>query len=338
MLLCGGLAATSLLIVEQTLHERHRPLPRSFHPEVPARVEAAAAALRKAPFAEEITWRSAGVSVSYADAEAALRGIHSAEHIAAVQRMSQTGGDFDDDTYCAPGSWEALVDGMAAWMEALDAASCGKGPSLALARPPGHHATADTAMGFCLVNFAAAAVVAHLRAHPDARIAVLDWDVHHGNGVAEILSQHARARYCSTHEAGSFPRTGLNQTDRGPLENLLNLPLPSGASGTTYLRVLRRHALPFLLGGEDATAETEGWAAPDVLLICAGYDALDDDMVAGLRLHPEDFAESIRAICDEKGFPAPRIAMGLEGGYDLDAWSGMPGGLVRTAGALIRRS
>ena len=77
--------------------------------------------------------------------------------------------------------------------------------------------------GFCLVNFAAAAVVAHLRTHPNARVAVLDWDVHHGNGIAEILSEHARARYCSTHEAGSFPRTGLNQTDRGPLANILNL-------------------------------------------------------------------------------------------------------------------
>lgn len=336
MLLCGVLVATSLLIVEQTLHVKHRPLPRSFHPEVPQRLEAAAAALRKAPFAEEITWRSAGDSVSAAEAEAALRGIHSAEHIDAVQRMSQTGGDFDADTYCAPGSWEALVDGTAAWMEALDVAACANGPSLALARPPGHHATEHGAMGFCLVNFAAAAVVAHLRTHPNARVAVLDWDVHHGNGIAEILSEHARARYCSTHEAGSFPRTGLNQTDRGPLANILNLPLPSGASGTTYLRALRRHALPFLLGGEDAAAE--GWGAPDVLLICAGYDGLDGDMVAGLRLHPEDFAESIRAICDEMGFPAHQIAMGLEGGYDLDPWSGMPGGLVRTTGALIRWS
>ena len=173
--------------------------------------------------------------------------------------------------------------------------------------------------------FLAAAAADFLETHPERKISILDWDVHHGNGVADILAHEPRARYCSTHERGSFPQTGLNHMERGPLGNLLHLTLPTGSSGTTYLKRLRGEALPFLLGD----------FSPDVLLICAGYDALDNDPLAGLALHPDDFYTSVRAIVDEFGFPKERIALGLEGGYDLDAFAGLPGGLMRTCAALV---
>ena len=157
------------------------------------------------------------------------------------------------------------------------------------------------------------------------------------------------------------------QGDKGTHGNILNLPLPPGSGGTTYLKRLREKAIPFLLGriGED------DWE-PDLLIICAGialmaacsnhrdrsfgvarpqcptisllflaylvisgYDALDNDLLAGMTLHPNDFGESIHAIVTEAGFPRERIALGLEGGYDLDEYAGMPGGLARTCEALL---
>ncbi len=160
----------ALVVIEQTLHGRHRPPPRAPHAEVPARLDAAAAALHSAPFAEKLTWRAAGECVSAEAAEAAVESVHTMDHIVAVRRMSQTGGGFDADTYCAPGSWEAMLDGTAAWLEASRLAAAGDGPALALARPPGHHATRGQAMGFCLVNFAAAAACAHLEKHPDGKV------------------------------------------------------------------------------------------------------------------------------------------------------------------------
>lgn len=185
-------------------------------------------------------------------------------------------------------------------------------------------------MGFCLINFAAVAAAEYLASHPEGRVAVLDWDVHHGNGVAAIMADEPRVRYCSTHEQGGYPRTGLDEGDKGTHGNILNLPLPPGSGGTTYLKRLREKAIPFLLGriGED------DWE-PDLLIICAGYDALDNDLLAGMTLHPNDFGESIHAIVTEAGFPRERIALGLEGGYDLDEYAGMPGGLARTCEALL---
>ncbi len=220
-----------------------------------------------------------------------------------------------------------MVDGTSAWIEAVRLAAAGQGPALALARPPGHHATRTDAMGFCLVNFAAAAAAAHLDATPAARVSVLDWDVHHGNGVADILGAEPRARYSSTHETGGFPYTGLDEDDRGPHANLLHLPLPAGSGGEEYLQALRTRALPFLLPTDEPL--------PDVLLVCAGYDGLESDALAGTTCSPDDFAESIRAIVDEFGFPPERIALGLEGGYQLEDAAGMPAALAATCAALL---
>ena len=325
----------SLVVIESTLHTRHRPPPSVWsHVETPARQEAAAAALRAAPFAARLDFRAAGVGVTHDAAASSLLAVHDAEHLQAVRRLSTRGGGFDADTYCAPGSWEAMLDASAAWTEALELAARAEGPALALARPPGHHATRGTAMGFCLVNFAAAAAAAVLGSDPNARVAILDWDVHHGNGVAEMVAELGpRVRYCSTHERGGFPRTGLDETARGTHGNLLHLPLPTGSSGEAYLRRLRDEALPFLLAAEEGGEGGAHW--PTVLLICAGYDALAADELAGLGLTPEDFATSIDVIVKEFGYPAEKLALGLEGGYCLDQQVGMPAGLRSTVGALV---
>ena len=196
-------------------------------------------------------------------AVAALKLVHTIDHLRGLVEMSKTGGGFDTDTYCAPGSWEAMLDGTRAWMEATSLAMAGEGPAFALSRPAGHHATANVAMGFGLVNYAAAAVAARLAEAPDATVAILDWDVHHGNGVADIFKDEARVRYCSLHEVDNFPGTGLDEADRGPLGNLLNVPLPKETRSDAYLAALREKALPFLLGADGAAAKVLARAGAD---------------------------------------------------------------------------
>ena len=315
----------ALTVVEQTLHTRHRPPPGVRHVEVPQRLISARDALTYANVCE--SWRQAGEGAhGHTAALRALCAVHTYDHLEVVWRMSQTGGGFDTDTYCAPGSWEAMLDGTRAWLHATALAAEARGPAVALSRPAGHHATASVAMGFGLINFAAAATAALLAARPEARVSILDWDVHYGNGVADLLREEPRALYCSLHEFGGFPGGGEEEQQRGPRGNLLRLPLPRGSGREAFLSALRHKALPFLLA-----------RPPDVLLVCAGYDGLLADPLATMELSPADYGEAVRAVLDEHGFPAERVAIGLEGGYALDLEEGMPAALVETCGALIAR-
>ena len=318
--------SSGLTIVEQSLHKNHRPPPGLRHVEVPERIFAVKQALESAPFASVLSWTSSAAACKQCttdDAIAALQLAHSHEMLEAVFLMSQTGGGFDSDTYCAPGSWEAMLEATRAWLNVLSLASSGAGPSFALTRPAGHHATRDRSMGFGLVNFAAASSLAHLDAHPDATLSILDWDVHYGNGVASILGDESRVRYCSLHEYGGFPGSGMDTADCGVLGNLLHLPLPKEAGSDEFLSALRDKALPFLLEPQ-----------PSILLICAGYDAVAADTLATMRLSPRDFGAAVRAIL-AVGFPRERIALGLEGGYNLDEEKGMPAAVRETCAALL---
>ena len=327
--LTGGGGSRQLTVVEQTLHTRHRPPPGVRHAETPERLLAAAAALRAAPFCDALTWqRAVDAACTPEAAVTALKRVHTLEHLRTVQDMSRVGGGFDTDTYCAPGSWEAMLDGTRAWVEALSLAHRGEGSALALARPAGHHATRSVAMGFGLVNFAAAAVAELVAAEPHARVAILDWDVHHGNGVEDILRGHDRVRYCSLHEAGGFPGTGVDEAERGPHGNVLNVPLPKGAGSDEFLVALRSKALPFLLSAAPAP--------PHALLICAGFDGLEADPLASMTLRPADFGAAVRMIIDDFGVSPRHIAVGLEGGYHLDDdGNGMPAALVEMCAALL---
>ena len=312
--------ARALTVIEQTAHKFHRPPPsQPNHVERPARLEAAAAALKTL---DGVAWRRARDSEFTAvDAVSALKRVHALDHLRAVQSMSQTGGGFDSDTYVAPGSWEAMLDGTRAWVDAVALAREGRGPALALSRPAGHHATRDAAMGFGLVNFAAAAAAAAL-ADGAGRVAVLDWDVHYGNGVAGIFRDEPRVAYASIHERDGFPRTpGQDEaaTSRGTLGHF---PLARGARGSDAFRGAVDAAVAFLVAHD-----------PDVLLICAGFDALAGDPLATLDLAPADFGAAAAAVA--RAFPKNRVALGLEGGYDLDPDTGMPAGLARACAALM---
>ena len=310
----------ALTIIEQSLHKLHRP-PSANHAEVPERLESAKAALLASDVKVK-DWRNAvnSTTCTVFDAVDALKLVHDVEHLREVQAMSQTGGGFDTDTYCAPGSWEAVLDGTRAWADAVALAVGDEGPAFALSRPAGHHATRTTAMGFGLVNYACAAVAKALEGGASA-VSILDWDVHHGNGVAAIFGQEPRVRYCSIHEAGGFPGTGQDESDRGALGNILNLPLPKGSGSDEYFAALRDKALPFLLDPE-----------PDCLLVCSGYDALEPDPLATMTLQPSDFARSVDAILAR--YPRTRVALGLEGGYALGA-GGMPEAFTETCRALV---
>lgn len=317
----------ALTIVEQTLHTRHRPPPGVRHVEVPQRLISARDALRHANVCEN--WRQAGEGAySHAAALRALSAVHTSDHLEDVQRMSLRGGGFDTDTYCAPGSWEAMLDGTSAWLEATALAAAVEGPALALSRPAGHHATQNVAMGFGLVNFAAAAVKAHLAAHPLSRVAILDWDVHHGNGVASIFREEPRVRYASTHEAGGFPQTGMREEERGPLGNVLNLPLPKvdrptlPSIHTVYPVVLIR-------------AHTCSSMHPSThLLSWSSHASISTDPLIDLPLTPSKGAggDVFLAALRQKALPflLTPIASGGAASQDDACWDGPPVLLVET--------
>ena len=135
---------------------------------------------------------------------------------------------------------------------------------------------------------------------------------------------------------GGFPGTGMDPADHGPCNNLMHIPLPKGTASAAYLDALRTRALPFLLGGGGGGSPAAA-TPPSLLLVCAGYDALAADPLATMTLTPADFYASAKMITAEFGFPPSRIALGLEGGYDLSHVEGMPAALVQTCKALVEQ-
>ena len=184
----------ALTIIEQSLHKLHRP-PSANHAEVPERLESAKAALLASDVKVK-AWRNAvnSTTCTVFDAVDALKLVHDVEHLREVQAMSQTGGGFDTDTYCAPGSWEAVLDGTRAWADAVALAVDDEGPAFALSRPAGHHATRTTAMGFGLVNYACAAVAKALEGGASAAA----WKSKFGRATLDGVEVHEGPRNIST--------------------------------------------------------------------------------------------------------------------------------------------
>lgn len=215
----------------------------------------------------------------------------------------------DPDTAMGPHSVDAALRAAGGAIDAVDALHRGEARNaFVLARPPGHHAPQDRAMGFCLFNSAAVAALHARAAHGATRIAVVDFDVHHGNGTEAIFWHDENAFYASSHEWPQYPGTG-RASDRGAFDNIANTPLPTGAGSSDFRRAWGERLLPALSDFE-----------PELIVVSAGFDAHRADPIGGLRLAEDDFQWVTKEICAiARDCCEGRIVSLLEGGYDLHA-------------------
>ena len=214
----------------------------------------------------------------------------------------------DPDTWMSPGTLEAALRGVGGVCAAVDAVLAGAATNAFVAcRPPGHHAERETAMGFCLFGNVAIGAARALDHHGLARVAVLDFDVHHGNGTQDLLWDEPRIRFVSSHEMPLYPGTGA-ATERGAHGQIINLPLRAASGGAAMWAAWA----PVL-------ADLKSWQ-PELILLSAGFDAHRDDPLASLTWTTADYARLTHAICDlADACCAGRVVSALEGGYDLDA-------------------
>jgi acetoin utilization deacetylase AcuC-like enzyme len=273
----------------------HDPGP---HPERPARYDAVSEAVGAAG-AEVVEAPSAPVE--------ALERVHDAAYLAAMERFCAAGGGrLDADTIVNDCSFEAALRGSGAAMAAVDAVLAGEvGSAFTCGRPPGHHAERATPMGFCIVNHVAVAA-AHARAAGVERVAILDWDAHHGNGTQAIFWTDPSVLYLSLHQFPFYPGTGA-ASERGEGDGAgatVNVPLRAGTSQGEFLAAFRGQALPALRDFD-----------PGLLLVSAGFDAHAADPLCQLGLQADAFATMTREL---RGIGAGPV-MVLEGGYDLTA-------------------
>jgi acetoin utilization deacetylase AcuC-like enzyme len=274
----------------------------SFHPEKPGRLSAIQQALHLVPWADQLEWRLP-TPVGERSPLAWIGRIHEPRYIKAVQTVCQQGGGMlDADTAISSRSYDVALLAVNAWLDGVDYALTKRAPVFVLARPPGHHALPYTGMGFCI--FSNAAIAAHYALEQGAqRVAILDWDVHHGNGTQAIVANHPQISYCSLHEFPHYPGTG-RPTETGAYHNVLNLPVSAGSTIADYRRLFETKVMPFLQHQQ-----------PDVLLVSAGYDANADDPLADVDLRPADYGELTRYCLSL----THAIVFGLEGGYDFSA-------------------
>ncbi|MCL1598271.1 MAG: histone deacetylase [Actinomycetia bacterium] len=234
--------------------------------------------------------------------------IHDSSYVEEVRRFCEDGGgSFDPDTYAVPASWAAALHAAGAGPCAVDALTGGEATTAFVAvRPPGHHAERHQAMGFCLFNNIAV-TAAYLRSE-GRRVAIVDWDVHHGNGTQNSFWSEPDVLYVSLHEFPFYPGTGwLTETGVGEGEGTtLNIPLPGGTSSDDYRAAFARVVVPVVRQ-----------FAPDWILVSAGYDAHVLDPLGGLCLESSDYRAMAGALAEM--VPPQRIVAFLEGGYDLDA-------------------
>ena len=268
------------------------------HPERPDRLCACVSALESCEFSHKLNWLSPR-SVT----EGELEWIHTKEHIDNVKQVCKSGGGYlDPDTPVCSESYNIALKSAGAWLDGVDEILAGNS-ALILARPPGHHAEADRAMGFCLFSNAALAAVYALKQSTINKVAIFDWDVHHGNGTQHIVQSNPDIAYISIHQFPFYPGTG-SQIEKGDFNNVLNIPVPSGFGSKEYKQIFDEQIFPFSQN-----------FCPDILIISAGFDAHRNDPLAGINLEAEDFAYMTKC-CQEI---QPNLLLGLEGGYNLGA-------------------
>jgi acetoin utilization deacetylase AcuC-like enzyme len=283
------------------------------HPERPARLVAVERGIASARL-DGAAARLEGRPARFGE----LAAVHGDAYLEALAQLCEAGGgDIDADTRVSPGSWATALAAAGLGLSAIEALQRGEADAAFVApRPPGHHATADRAMGFCLLNNVAVAATA--LANGGDRVAIIDWDVHHGNGTQDIFWDDPRVLYVSTHEWPTYPGTGRATDTGGPGSPGLtvNVPLPAGATGDVARAAIDEVVAPVI----------EAFA-PDWVLVSAGFDAHRDDPLADLAWSAGDYADLTRQVSEFAPMPG-RLVFFLEGGYDLDA-------LARSVGATV---
>ena len=289
------------------------------HPERPDRMRAIDKVmghdLFKSLARQDAPWRD--------DVETAIVRVHPQSYFDHIQALRPPAGSpgvhLDADTVLSPGSWEPAMRAVGAGLMAVDEVMTGKvRNAFCQVRPCGHHAETATAMGFCFFNNVAVAARHAQVAHGAERVAIIDWDVHHGNGTQDIFWSDKNVFFASTHQMPLYPGTGaLGETGAG---NVWNAPLRPNDGGEQFREAMMSRILPALRN-----------FGPDLILISAGFDAHRDDPLANLRLVEDDFGWATEQLVEvaEKHCRG-RIVSVLEGGYDLAA-------LARSTAVHVRR-
>jgi acetoin utilization deacetylase AcuC-like enzyme len=275
----------------------------SRHPESPDRLRAIREGLARRHGVEYVEADPVDVD--------AVEQVHDPDYVEQFREFcAEGGGEWDPDTVAVEATWDAALRsaGQAVWAaDRALAGDDGRSTPFALGRPPGHHAVADDAMGFCFVNNAIVAADHALRTGDPDRVAVLDWDVHHGNGTQDLSYEREDICYVSLHEDGLYPGTGaVDETGEGA-GTTLNVPMPAGAGDVDYGAAMDRVVGPALSAYD-----------PDLLLVSAGFDAHRNDPISRTRVTTEGYArlaERVRSVADDAG---AALAFVLEGGYGLD--------------------
>jgi len=278
------------------------------HPENASRLEAIISHLEETQLIRQLTFIKPRV-VSIEE----LSLVHSEQHISHVQKVAQEGGGWlDADTVVSPDSYDAALYATGGLIKVSEAVMDGKLTSaFALVRPPGHHATANQAMGFCLFNNIAIAAKYTLAKYKLERIAIIDFDVHHGNGTQESFYDNPHVLYISTHQFPFYPGTGsVDETGKDEaIGTTVNIPLPAGCSDAEYLSVFEQVIVPVVR-----------CFSPQFILVSAGYDTHWADGLAMMQVSVTGFAQMVKIIKDlADELCGGRLVFTLEGGYNLTA-------------------
>jgi acetoin utilization deacetylase AcuC-like enzyme len=275
------------------------------HPEHVGRLRAITRALRNEPALFDAVEQVEGRHATPRELEL----VHSAAYVAEVERIASAGGgQLDLDTVASEGSWDAATAGAGCAVEAVDRVMRqSNARAFCAVRPPGHHALASRAMGFCI--FGNTAIAAHYAraVHGAERVLIVDWDVHHGNGTQALVEAEPAIRFVSMHRWPWYPGTGAAD-DRGPHGTITNVPMPPGLPPAHYVDALERAI----------DSATTGFV-PDIILISAGFDSLAGDPLGGFTLEPEHISMLTSSLVSRaEGWCSGRIVSVLEGGYSPD--------------------
>jgi acetoin utilization deacetylase AcuC-like enzyme len=284
------------------------------HPERPDRLRAVEQAL------EAETFQTLAREQAPMAPQEVIALCHPMDYIEEIRNASPDAGlvRLDADTAMSPGSFEAALRAVGGGMQAVDEVMSGRASNAFVAvRPPGHHAETARPMGFCLFNSAAIAARYAQKQHGAERAAIVDFDVHHGNGSQDIFWADKSVMYCSTHQMPLYPGTGA-VSERGEFNTIVNAPLSPGDGGDAFREAFQTVILPRLKAFK-----------PDILIISAGFDAHQRDPLANLNLVEADYTWATQKLMEvADGSANGRIVSMLEGGYDLQ-------GLSRSAAAHV---